>query len=66
MAKIIKPADKFKPIKCEVCGCVYEHEEGDRIEATLVKVLGAKDFILERKLKCPVCQNENELKGEGE
>ena len=32
MAKVIEPAYKFKPIKCSVCGCIYEFEKGDKIE----------------------------------
>jgi len=64
MAKVIEPAYKFKPIKCSVCGCTYEHEQGDHIE--VVSGYGMNEIIVIRKLDCPVCGNENTLEVEGE
>lgn len=66
MAKVIKPADKFKPIKCSVCGCTYEYEEGDRIEIGSYSGIGGGTLIVFRKLDCPVCGNDNTLEMEGE
>lgn len=65
MAKVIKPADKFKPIKCRVCGCNYEHEQGDYIETTYYVIRGEK-YVVCRKLECPACGNDNILEVEGE
>lgn len=64
MAKVIKPADKFKPIKCSVCGCTYEHEQGDHIR--IFSSVGMNEIIVFRKLNCPVCGNDNTLEVEGE
>ena len=64
MAKVIKPADKFKPIKCSVCGCTYEYEQGDHIE--IFSAHGLNEIIVFRKLDCPVCGNDNTLEVEGE
>lgn len=64
MAKVIEPAYKFKPIKCSVCGCTYEHEQGDHIN--VVTAHGINTVIVFRKLDCPVCGNENTLEVEGE
>lgn len=64
MAKVIEPAYKFKPIKCSVCGCIYEHENGDHIE--VVSGYAINEIIVFRKLNCPVCGNENTLEVEGE
>lgn len=65
MAKVIEPAYKFKPIKCSVCGCTYEFEQGDHLEIDSV-VYGEKQFLARRTLVCPVCKNDNNLETEGE
>ena len=65
MAKVIKPAYKFKPIKCSVCGCTYEHEQGDHIEV-LSACVGMNETVVFRNLDCPVCGNGNTLEVEGE
>lgn len=65
MAKVIKHAYKFKPIKCSVCGCTYEHEEGDRIEICAYEI-ERRNYVVLRKLDCPVCGNDNNLELEGE
>lgn len=66
MAKVIKPADKFKPIKCSVCGCTYEYEEGDKIEVASYAGIVGKPLVVFRILCCPICSNENTLELEGE
>lgn len=59
--KVIKMPN-IKPIKCSVCGCEYEYEQGDE----LVKVNKSNywgdipDAFL-YFLKCPVCGRNNEL-----
>lgn len=65
MAKVIEPAYKFKPIKCSVCGCTYEHEQGDHIDIVSINPMG-NTLIVMRKLDCPVCGNDNTLEVEGE
>ena len=65
MAKVIKPAYKFKPIKCSVCGCTYEYEQGDNIEIVSACV-EKNEIIVCRKLDCPICANGNTLEVEGE
>ena len=65
MAKVIKPAYKFKPIKCSVCGCAYEYEQGDKIEIVSACV-EKNEIIVFRKLDCPICANGNTLEIEGE
>lgn len=64
MAKVIKPAYKFKPIKCSICGCIYEYEEGDHIK--VVSLYGMNQTFICTKLDCPVCGNDNNLEVEGE
>lgn len=62
MSKIIKEPNKFKPITCAFCGCVYEFEEGDRIEALNLKY--EYDGTLRfsgRMLRCPICGIANKL-----
>ena len=66
MAKVIEPAYKFKPIKCSVCGCTYEYEEGDKIEVSSYAVIVGKPLVVFRTLCCPICSNENTLELEGE
>ena len=66
MAKVIEPAYKFKPIKCSVCGCIYEYEQGDHIEVASYSGIGGGTLIAFRKLECPVCGNNNTLEVEGE
>lgn len=64
MAKVIEPSYKFKPIKCSVCGCTYEYEQGDHIKLRSYNPFGT--VIVFRKLDCPICGNENDLEVEGE
>jgi rubredoxin len=67
MAKVIKQADKFKPITCVVCGCVYEFEKGDRIEALrLERGFDATLRVIELMLECPICGIANKLEKDNE
>ena len=67
MAKIIKGADKFKPITCGVCGCVYEFEKEDRLEVlNLVYGYDATPHISGIMLECPICGISNKLEKENE
>lgn len=57
---------KFKPVECEVCGCRYEHEEGDYIAVATGHT--KPNSIYENSSKyvcmtvgCPVCGNMNIL-----
>ena len=67
MAKVIKSADKFKPIICQVCGCVYEFEKGDRIEALNLEYrCDATPRVVGLMLECPICGIANKLEKENE
>lgn len=67
MPKIIKQSDKFKPITCGVCGCVYEFEKGDKLEVlNLVYGRDATPRIGGIMLECPICGILNKLEKENE
>lgn len=67
MAKIIKQADKFKPITCQVCGCVYEFEKGDIIEVlNLERMANLTPMVVGLMLECPICGIANKLEKENE
>lgn len=67
MAKIIKQANKFKPITCQVCGCVYEFEKGDKVEALKLEYRSdTTPRVLGLMLECPICGIANKLEKENE
>lgn len=64
MSKIIE-FPKTKPIRCMYCGCLYEYEQGDRVEVEGTQLRNrcgswvySENLI---KLPCPVCGNGNTL-----
>ena len=66
MAKVIKDGYKFLPVTCNICGCVYEHEKGDRIDTVVITQGYGLPMLITRKLTCPCCGEENTLEVEGE
>ena len=67
MAKVIKSADKFKPITCQVCGCVYEFEKGDKVEVLNLEYLyDATLRVGGLILECPICGIANKLERKSE
>lgn len=67
MAKVIKGADKFKPITCQGCGCVYEFEKGDKVEVLKLEYgFDATLRVAELMLECPICGIAHKLEKENE
>jgi hypothetical protein len=63
MSKIIKEQDKFKQVKCLVCGCVYEYDKGDNIEIINLQRTSSGNIApcFTLLLKCPICEQYNVL-----
>lgn len=65
MAKILEPP-KIKPIVCGVCGCRYEFEKGDKLQALLEFAERDTKGNLHRQvlsviLPCPICGENNNI-----
>jgi rubredoxin len=59
MSRIIK-IPNFMPITCNNCGCIYEFEAGDRIEAITIET-SKTCFAITNRLECPVCCLPNDI-----
>lgn len=65
MAKVIS-RPKFKPVECIVCGCRYEHEDGDYIAVATTYAKSNSIYencskVIYMTVACPVCGNMNVL-----